>query len=105
MGAVDDSARFLSSAALAVACCRRSASDFKLGLGVVWVASGFSEREQAPIEKAHASKMTVRIVFIGNINFGSYPRRLHCYNALTEEATVKDSRAALIIERGATVNF
>jgi hypothetical protein len=28
-------ARFLASAALAVACCRRSASDFKCGFGVV----------------------------------------------------------------------
>lgn len=67
LGAGADSARFLSSAALAVACCRRSASDFKFGLGVVWVAvSGFSEREHAPSDRAHASKMTVRIVFIGN---------------------------------------
>jgi hypothetical protein len=61
------SARFLSSAAFAVARWRRSASDFKFGLGVVaTVASGsLSEREQAPPEKAHASKITMRIVFIG----------------------------------------
>jgi hypothetical protein len=59
-------ARFLSSAALAVACCRRSASDFKFGLGVDCAAASgrLSEREQAPPKKAQASKITMRILFI-----------------------------------------
>jgi hypothetical protein len=66
LGAGEISARFLSSAALAVACCRRSASDFRLGFGVDWVASGcFSEREHAPPKKAHANKTVIIIVFIG----------------------------------------
>jgi hypothetical protein len=64
VGAGEPAARFLSSAALAVACWRRSASDFKLGFGVLWVASGWSDREQAPSERAHPSKQTRRIVFI-----------------------------------------
>ena len=90
--------RFRSSAAFEVAIWSRSASVFKFGFGVVCVVSGLSEREHAPSEKAQASKMTVRIVFIGEIT-AFLSARLHCYIALTEEATVKDGRAALIAVR------
>ena len=84
-------ARFLSSAALAVACCRRSASDFKFALGVVCTLSGcLSEREQAPPQKAHASKITVRIVFIEKEYLQVLVGQpLHCYIAAKEQATIK----------------
>lgn len=56
---------FLASAAFAVACCRRSASDFNFGSGVVWVeVSCLSEGEQAPVNNTQARKTDIRIVFI-----------------------------------------
>jgi hypothetical protein len=63
------SVRLLSSAALAVACWRRAASDFRFGFGVVWVAAGgWSDREQAPSENTQASEVAIRIVFIDSEN-------------------------------------
>jgi len=96
---------FLSSAALAVACCRRSASDFKFGLEVVCTLSGLSEREQAPPQKAHASKITARIVFIEKeylqVRVG---QPLH-YIAAQEQATIKRPARRTDLPRGAAVPF
>jgi len=69
-------ARLLSSAAFCVARCRRSASDLKLELDVLCAGASFglSEREQAPPEKAQASKRNMRIVFINkSANCGPRP--------------------------------
>lgn len=59
---------FLASAAFAVASRRRSASDFKFELGVIWAAFSdlLSEREHAPVNEAHANKIITRVVFISD---------------------------------------
>ena len=59
-------ARLRSSAAFAVARCKRSASALKFAPGVVCtlVSGCLSEREQPPPERAQARKKDIRIVFI-----------------------------------------
>ena len=86
---VDSAARFLSSAALWVAAWRRSASDFKSGVGLGALVVASSEREHAPVKSAHTRKTDIRIVFIKLRKRRFEAANFHCYSGRDESATRK----------------